>query len=242
MQLNLTLQHLQPSSAPSCQSCANINFDERCPKRAKDAPPSLKPGTLNLMFERIVNTAPGNQTEETQLAAKEKKIQENGTPFYTVNVHSRPESTAAVPDDDGVIGVLQNVVQILDFQPVEHDRHRQTSDELGLETIVYKVFRLDLFQIGRSLLLGLDLCTKTDSLPVQPPLDVLFQTVKGPTHDKQNVTGVDRLLAPFPCLPVLFDGFQNKLLAEGVHESARLMSPSASWTRSRMRSSTSPPT
>jgi prolyl 4-hydroxylase len=105
VQLNLTLQHLQPSSAPSCQSCANINFDERCPKRAKDAPPSLKPGTLNLMFERIVNTAPGNQTEETQLAAKEKKIQENGTPFYTVNVHSRPESTAAVPDDDGVIPV-----------------------------------------------------------------------------------------------------------------------------------------
>ncbi len=57
------------------------------------------------MFERIVKTAPGNQTEETQLAAKEKKVQENGTPYYTVHVHSRPKSPAAEPDENGVIAL-----------------------------------------------------------------------------------------------------------------------------------------
>jgi prolyl 4-hydroxylase len=57
------------------------------------------------MFERIVNTAPGNQTEETQLLAAEKKVQDNGTPFYTVTVHSRPESPAAVPNENGVIAL-----------------------------------------------------------------------------------------------------------------------------------------
>ena len=92
-------------SAPSCQSCSQIDFDARCPKRAADAVPGLKPGELNLMFERIVNTAPGNQTEETQIFAKEKKVQDDGTPFYTVQVHSRPESPAEVADENGVIAI-----------------------------------------------------------------------------------------------------------------------------------------
>ena len=100
------------------------------------------------------------------------------------------------------------MVQILDFQPVEHDGHRQTSDKLGLKTIVNQVFRLDLFEIDRFLLPGLYLSTKTDSLPIQPLFDALFQTVKGPTHDKQDVASVDRLFAPFSCLPILFDGFK----------------------------------
>jgi prolyl 4-hydroxylase len=79
-------------SAPSCQSCANIDFDTRCPKRPSDEKPALLPGQLNKMFERIIANAPGNQTDETQLFAKEKKVQEDGTPYYTVHVHSRPES------------------------------------------------------------------------------------------------------------------------------------------------------
>ena len=99
------ISYMTTKCAPSCQTCANIDFGTRCPKRADDAEPGLRPGELNLMFERIVETAPGNQTEASQVAAKEKKVQDDGTPFYTVTVHSRPESPAAIADESGVIPV-----------------------------------------------------------------------------------------------------------------------------------------
>ena len=78
-------------SAPSCHSCANIDFDTRCPKRPGDAVPALKPNDLNLMFERIVETAPGNQTEATQALAQQKAVQEDGMPYYTVHIQSSPK-------------------------------------------------------------------------------------------------------------------------------------------------------
>ncbi len=59
----------------------------RCPP-LPDAVPGLRPGDLNKMFERIVETAPGNRTlteeEKQQLAADEMTD-------YSVVVHSRPD-------------------------------------------------------------------------------------------------------------------------------------------------------
>ena len=80
-----------------------FRWRNRCGPRDPDAKPGLKPGEMNLMFQRIVNNAPGNATEAAQLAAAERKLQEDGTPIYTVTVHSRPETETPMPDDDGVI-------------------------------------------------------------------------------------------------------------------------------------------
>lgn len=123
--------YMTTKCAPSCQSCSNIDFNNRCPKRSADALPGLVPGELNLMFERIVATAPGNQTEESQLAAKERKVQEDGTPVYTVTVHSRPESPAKVPGKDGKIPVDMKadkiespwVITLDNFMTVEETDH-----------------------------------------------------------------------------------------------------------------------
>ena len=60
---------------------------------------------MNLMFERIVETAPGNVSDATQLAAQEGEIQEDGTPIYTVTVHSRPESSSPKPDENGIVPI-----------------------------------------------------------------------------------------------------------------------------------------
>lgn len=63
----------------------------RCPKLT-DVEPALKPGDLNKMFERIVETAPGNRT----LTAEEKKaLQDEKIPEYSVVVHSRPNDSPA---------------------------------------------------------------------------------------------------------------------------------------------------
>lgn len=61
-------------------------MENRCPK-LPDAVPALKPGDLNKMFQRIVDTAPGNRTltdeDRRQLAVSEMTE-------YSVVVHSRP--------------------------------------------------------------------------------------------------------------------------------------------------------
>ena len=72
----------------------------RCGQRDPNSVPGLKPGEMNLMFQRIVDTAPGNVTDATQLAAQEGRLQDDGTPIYTVTVHSRPETPTPTPDED----------------------------------------------------------------------------------------------------------------------------------------------
>jgi prolyl 4-hydroxylase len=58
----------------------------RCPP-LPDAVPGLRPGDLNKMFERIVETAPGNRT----LSAEERqKLADDEMTEYSVIVHSRP--------------------------------------------------------------------------------------------------------------------------------------------------------
>jgi len=89
--------------APACLSCHKIDYNTRCGERDPNAAPGLEFGEMNLMFERIVETAPGNVSDATQLAAQEGRIQEDGTPIYTVTVHSRPESPSPKPDENGVI-------------------------------------------------------------------------------------------------------------------------------------------
>jgi len=91
--------YMTTKCAPSCKSCEKIDINVRCGDRDPEAVPGLRPGDLNSMFERIVATAPGNQTDETQIAAQEKKVQDNGTPFYTVHIHSSPSSSFADSDD-----------------------------------------------------------------------------------------------------------------------------------------------
>lgn len=72
--------------APACQSCHLIDYDTRCPK-IPDAIPALQSGDLNKMFERIIDTAPGNKT----LTAEDRQsLAESGITEYSVTVHSRP--------------------------------------------------------------------------------------------------------------------------------------------------------
>lgn len=61
-------------------------MESRCPK-LPDAIPALKPGDLNSMFQRIVDTAPGNRTltDEDRLQLAKSEMTE-----YSVTVHSRP--------------------------------------------------------------------------------------------------------------------------------------------------------
>ena len=70
----------------ACQTCHLIDMKTRCPE-LPDAIPALKSGDLNAMFQRIVETAPGNRTltddDRKQLALSE-------IPEYSVTVHSRP--------------------------------------------------------------------------------------------------------------------------------------------------------
>lgn len=76
--------YMKTKCAPSCQTCEMIDMKSRCPPLGDDVRPGLLPGELNAMFERIVKTAPGNQTD------KNFKIEE-GMTNYTVHVLSRPE-------------------------------------------------------------------------------------------------------------------------------------------------------
>lgn len=83
-QKNMAFMKIQ--CAPACQSCHLIDMESRCPKLT-DAVPALKPGDLNEMFERIVETAPGNRT----LTADERQqLTTSGMTEYSVTVHSRP--------------------------------------------------------------------------------------------------------------------------------------------------------
>ncbi|CAJ1947709.1 unnamed protein product [Cylindrotheca closterium] len=72
--------------APSCYSCHLIDISARCPVDA-DAVPGLEPGTLNKMFERIVETAPGNRTLTDE---EREELKQNEMTEYTVEVISRP--------------------------------------------------------------------------------------------------------------------------------------------------------
>jgi len=81
--------------APSCRSCHKIDFATRCPPLGDDAIPGLEPGGLNAMFERIVATAPGTQED-----AEKRRLDDNGSPLYTVTVHSRP---APVPETEEAV-------------------------------------------------------------------------------------------------------------------------------------------
>ncbi|KAL7460273.1 hypothetical protein ACHAXS_000736 [Conticribra weissflogii] len=82
--------YMKVKCAPSCQSCHMIDFDSRCPPLGKDVRPGFLPGELNAMFERIVETAPGNQT------VGNAKTQE-GMTNYTVHILSRPGPYEGLP-------------------------------------------------------------------------------------------------------------------------------------------------
>lgn len=67
-------------------------MESRCPKLT-DAVPALKPGDLNEMFQRIVETAPGNRT----LTADERQqLATSGMTEFSVTVHSRPSDDPVV--------------------------------------------------------------------------------------------------------------------------------------------------
>ncbi|KAL3827323.1 hypothetical protein ACHAXA_005069 [Cyclostephanos tholiformis] len=62
--------------------------------------PALLPGELNAMFERIVNTAPGNMTDPNYVI-------EDGMTNYTVTVHSRPRAFG--PNEERVISAERDL-------------------------------------------------------------------------------------------------------------------------------------
>ena len=70
-------------------------METRCPK-LPDAIPALKPGDLNSMFQRIIETAPGNRTLTDE---DRRQLAEAEIPEYTVTVHSRPSDRALTEID-----------------------------------------------------------------------------------------------------------------------------------------------
>lgn len=82
--------YMKVKCAPSCQSCHMIDINSRCPPLDGDVRPGFLPGEMNSMFERIVRTAPGNQTEGSVEIAE-------GMTNYSVHVHSRPEPYEGEP-------------------------------------------------------------------------------------------------------------------------------------------------
>jgi Uncharacterized iron-regulated protein len=119
------------NSAPACQSCAKIDFDTRCPQRSKDEAPALLPGQLHEMFERIVGTAPGNKTDETMMFAKERRVQENGMPFYTVMVHSKPQSARKLETNTEEMPDLNDAPWVITFENFLTDEECDRLIELG---------------------------------------------------------------------------------------------------------------
>lgn len=80
--------YMRTNCAPSCQSCHLIDYETRCPPLPDTAEPALKPGDLNRMFQRIIDSAPGNVTDPALT------ISDYDGPAYTVHVHSRPDQSA----------------------------------------------------------------------------------------------------------------------------------------------------
>lgn len=78
--------YMTTNCAVACMSCHMVDFETRCPP-LPNAIPALLPGDMNKMFEKIVETAPGNRTLND---AELKKLTENNMTQYTVTVHSRP--------------------------------------------------------------------------------------------------------------------------------------------------------
>jgi prolyl 4-hydroxylase len=88
----LSLHSMVTNCAPSCQSCDLIDMTNRCPPLASGVKQALYPGDLNKMLERIVDEAPGNQTLTAEM---QRKLENNNTPAYTVQVLSRPSKEPA---------------------------------------------------------------------------------------------------------------------------------------------------
>mmetsp|Transcript_19033 Transcript_19033/g.39883 ORF Transcript_19033/g.39883 Transcript_19033/m.39883 type:complete len:542 (-) Transcript_19033:463-2088(-) len=80
------ISFMKVQCAPACQSCHLIDIDNRCPA-LPDAVPALKEGDLNKLFERIVESAPGNRTLTVNDRQELAKLE---MPEYSVKVHSRP--------------------------------------------------------------------------------------------------------------------------------------------------------
>jgi prolyl 4-hydroxylase len=115
--------------APSCQTCDLIDISNRCPPLGDNVRPGLLPGELNAMFERIVDTAPGNRTDRNDFAIDE------GMTNYTVTVHSRPKP---LDDDEGpIVSVKRDLEQppwIITFENFISDEECEHLIELGYKS------------------------------------------------------------------------------------------------------------
>lgn len=125
-QNNIAFMKIQ--CAPACQTCHLIDMANRCPK-LPDAIPALKPGALNDMFERIVETAPGNRTltdeDRRQLTMSEMTE-------YSVTVHSRPSDHPVTELD---IGVDRNLLPwIITFDNFLTDEECDSMIQHGFDT------------------------------------------------------------------------------------------------------------
>ena len=112
--------YMKINCSPSCQTCVLLDIANRCPPLGDDVRPGLLPGEMNAMFERIVTTAPGNQSN-TDFVIDE------GMTNYTVIVHSRP-----TPLDVGVEPIISEkrdlheppwVITFENFITVDECRH-----------------------------------------------------------------------------------------------------------------------
>jgi len=112
---DVNLSYMQVKCAPSCQSCHMIDMSARCPPLTDDIKPALLPGELNAMFERIVEMAPGNQTEDVD-------IEENMT-NYSVVVHSRPEPFEGEPSRERDLEQPPWIITFEDFLTEEECEH-----------------------------------------------------------------------------------------------------------------------
>ncbi|KAL7520117.1 hypothetical protein ACHAWX_004862 [Stephanocyclus meneghinianus] len=117
--------YMKLKCAPSCQTCDMIDINNRCPPLSDDAEPGLLPGGLNAMFERIVATAPGNNTH-IEIA--------QGMTNYSVIVHSRP----APVEGEAVISKEVDLKQppwLITFNNFLTDEECETMISLGHKSV-----------------------------------------------------------------------------------------------------------
>lgn len=86
--------YMVTNCAPSCLSCHKIDFNTRCPPRAPDAVPGLRPGELHHMFQRIV--------DESDAADHTVRVWSRpGAPSNAAAKNGNDDSDAVAPPQEG---------------------------------------------------------------------------------------------------------------------------------------------
>ena len=93
--------------------------------------------------------------------------------------------------DQGIFRFGQNADQVLFRQLIEGSKNRQAANQFWNDAKFLDVICDDMLHIGIFLGNGGVIVAKTNDFFTQALLNDFFDAVKGPTHDKEDVLGID---------------------------------------------------